>query len=181
MPSDLTTRTNRRTGLAMLLSLAGLAATHDAGANHGRPGRRRRHRNRKRPAGFPVNCENLVPGAALIGCDYRERDLSGMNLEGANLDRTTLFRTNLAGANLAGARLRNADVQAANLVGASLARVRASRSYFNAANLSGAVLDFADLTDASLREAILPDPIPPSAKLCRTIMPDGSVSNRDCP
>jgi uncharacterized protein YjbI with pentapeptide repeats len=107
------------------------------------------------------------PGAeAPLGADLTGADLTGAILRGVNL-----FRAELAGADLTGADLREANLSFANLSGASL-----RSADLTGAPLSGAVLDGADLTGANLSGTNLR-----GAHLCRTTLPDGSISNRDCP
>jgi len=85
----------------------------------------------------------------LNGVDLQRIDLSQANLEGIVLEKATLTRANFTRANLCGANLRRADLIWANLHCANL----------RGANLRGAdfFLSGADLTDADLGGAILPD------------------------
>lgn len=73
-----------------------------------------------------------------------------IDLQNANLSFTDLQRINLSGV----------DLRHANLYGANL----------RGANLSGANLSGADLSHANLEAVVL----------CRTVMPNGSVHDRDC-
>ncbi|QQP88164.1 pentapeptide repeat-containing protein [Skermanella sp. TT6] len=121
----------------------------------------------------------------LVGIGLRGANLSGANLTGANLAGSHLFGINLSGAflykiNLSGASLIEADLSKAALDGADLseadlvgANLREARLYM--ANLSGADLSEADLTGARLRDVNLE-----TVTLCNTIMPDGTLNNRDC-
>lgn len=77
--------------------------------------------------------------------DFREIDLSRVNLAGANLREADLSSATLSAANLAGADLSRAIMNGANLQGAHL----------NGANLQGVDLRNANLIDAHLRNADL--------------------------
>jgi BTB/POZ domain-containing protein KCTD9 len=97
-----------------------------------------------------------LQAANLQSSNLANATLMGANLEHANLEAANLYKTNLKDAVLWGANLRNARLEGANLDGADL----------EAANLQGAKLQVAQWQNA---------------RLCRTILPDGSESNRDCP
>lgn len=77
-------------------------------------------------------------------------ELKGLNLYGANLSKSQLAGTNFAGSNLQQVNLMNA---------------RLGNTFFLDANLKGATV-----TEEQLADAVL----------CRTILPDGQLSNRDC-
>jgi uncharacterized protein YjbI with pentapeptide repeats len=134
--------------------------------------------------------------ANLSRADLPGADLSGADLRAANLSRADLSRANLSGADLSWAgqsrndhllkrgsllrievtNLSEANLSGANLFGANLA----------GADLSGADLRVANLSWANLSEVHLHGANLAGAKLkltmfCRTIMPDGTVNNRDCP
>jgi uncharacterized protein YjbI with pentapeptide repeats len=88
--------------------------------------------------------------------DFGEADLRGANLTLTNLSGADLRKATLLLTNLSEAELRGADLSEADLTNAIL----------TSANLTGA-----DLTGADLK----------TAQFCKTIMPDGSTDNRDCP
>lgn len=92
--------------------------------------------------------------------DLRELDLSAIcmfsyDLQNANLAKVNLSETNLAWANLEGASLQGANLTDANLYA----------SIFLNADLKGATVDKDELAFAIL---------------CKTIMPDGQLSNAGC-
>jgi len=87
-----------------------------------------------------VSPPNLVPGAALFGCNLVGALLAGMNLSGADFTGA-----NLTGADLTGANLSNADFEGANLTGANL----------TGADLTGAILSGAILIGALFINALL--------------------------
>lgn len=78
------------------------------------------------------------------GCNFADRDFSGVNLMGANLE----------GANLSGANLSKALLKRANLKGANFYKANLSGANLKGADLTGANLNSADLTDALLDGAI---------------------------
>ena len=93
-------------------------------------------------------------GAALPNAVLKQADLKGADMRGANLRESDLSRADLRNAKLGGADLRNADLSGADLRGTKL---------FNA-NLGG----------AKLHGKFGP------VKLCKTVMPDGSLNNSNC-
>jgi len=115
-----------------------------------------------------VNLKNAkLIGADLEGAKLRDANLQGADFRGANLKSADLEDADLSaekGIKLISADLQGADLQNANLRGADLTR----------ANLANANLMKADLSDATLSDYS-------KAKLCQTKMPDGEMSNRDCP
>jgi hypothetical protein len=80
--NDLTTRMNRRAGVAAMLSLLGLAIAPGIEANHDHKERKRKHRNRPNqpPLLGADRCSNIVVGANLAGADLSNADLSGADL-----------------------------------------------------------------------------------------------------
>jgi uncharacterized protein YjbI with pentapeptide repeats len=137
--------------------------------------------------------------------DLTEADLRGANLIGTNLSTAILVRTNLSGAylsgnlrsvfavgaNLSGASLRDADLTWAFLEDVNLTRSDLTRTILQGADLIRADLSYADLTgtnltganltDANLIGATLKYTKLEDAKFCRTILPNGTLENRDCP
>jgi uncharacterized protein YjbI with pentapeptide repeats len=143
----------------------------------------------------------------LRGANLRRVNLSRVNLDKADLSRADLSRTDLSGANLRqtnlnGASLNKADLSRASLMEAKLGGATLWRTKLNEADLNGAALNGADLSEAYLAKANLSETYLAkanlsgtnlsganlakiqsldSAKFCQTIMPDGTVNNRDCP
>ena len=96
------------------------------------------------------------PNCELPDTDLSYKVLAHAELNGANLRRANFMRTELKYAKLIGADLRSANFTWADLYQAN----------FTNANLSGALL----AESRNLSEAIF----------CRTVMPDGAVSNLNC-
>ena len=96
------------------------------------------------------------PNCELPDTDLSYKVLAHAELNGANLRRANFMRTELKYAKLIGADLRFANFTWADLYQAD----------FTNANLSGALL----AESRNLSEAIF----------CRTVMPDGAVSNLNC-
>ena len=96
------------------------------------------------------------PNCELPDTDLSYKVLAHAELNGANLCRANFMRTELKYAKLIGADLRSANFTWADLYQAN----------FTNANLSGALL----AESRNLSEAIF----------CRTVMPDGAVSNLNC-
>ena len=122
------------------------------------------------------------------------------NLHLAKLVGSSLRFANFNYANLSYANLRNVDAHRTNfrhcnLNHAHLIKAQASRAEFNNANLEWAQCIKADMrgaifTGANLKNANFSGAILLNAKdfdagaegliLCKTVMPDGSINNRDC-
>ena len=137
--------------------------------------------------------EVSLPGAVLTGANLSDANLASANLSGAvlvaaDLSDAVLWEANLSGAllvdaDLSGANLWSADLSgavlgSADLSGASLWRATLSDAVLWDADLSGAFLDFANLSGAHNLTA---DQIEAVQRICRTTLPDDTVSYRDCP
>lgn len=107
-----------------------------------------------------------LDGANLSRADLRGEFLIGVDLSWANLSYANLQETELGGANLTKANLKGANLESVNLTNANL----------SGTDLSGVNLSRANLRDADLSGAknLI------QAKFCRTTLPNGTVSNRDC-
>lgn len=137
----------------------------------------------------------------LHSANLQAANLQHINLQAANLHRANLQRANLYSANLGGgvlhyANLQFASLQAANLQAANLkgANLRGTFLYganlqdtnLESVNLQGAFLAEANLQGANLCKANLRNATGLSesqlnqSRLCMTILPDGSISNRNC-
>jgi uncharacterized protein YjbI with pentapeptide repeats len=101
--------------------------------------------------------------------------LRNANFENAYLESADLLGADLSDCNFSGANLDGADIRAAN---------------FTRTNCKGVIFDDdgprdprflgANFTDANLEGARISPNAFESVYLCRTIMPDGTVSDRDC-
>jgi hypothetical protein len=95
-----------------------------------------------------------------------DTNLSSTFLQDANLSKTYLTRVNLSKTDLKNTDLSDTSLKVANLSNANLEN----------ANLSSANLAWANLKDAeNLTQKQLEQ-----AKLCRTTLPNGEISDRDC-
>lgn len=117
-------------------------------------------------------------------------DLTSADLSQAEISRANLWEANLAGVNLRGADIRNAslgyanlqaDLTGANLSGSDLEKANLVGARLNGANLIGIYMKETNFYSADLRGATLGfSPTFENALFCRTIMPDGTNSDRDC-
>lgn len=139
-------------------------------------------------------------GVFLHKADLREANLNEANLSEAILSKANLSKSNLSNANLtkaflfqanlSRATLSRADLTKAGLVSANLSNVNLSNTNLNGAllhwavlegaNLDGAILDGAILLKANLSNANLNIDDLKNSYLCKTTMPDGTKSDRDC-
>lgn len=102
----------------------------------------------------------ILPGAVL----------TGVNLRGADLSEAVLVGADLRGADLHGADLSGADLDSADLTGADMRQSIFSHATFRYTNLTGV-----DMREAEGREGQLS-----RARLCETILPDGTENVRGC-
>lgn len=127
----------------------------------------------------------------LYKANLQRSSLQGANLQkaflpNANLREANLYRANLQWANLQGANLQKVSLQEATLRDADLQAINLQEAFLADANLQGANLYKANLRDANLYRTNLrnveglTDEQLSHAKLCMTILPDGTISNRDC-
>ena len=161
--------------LAALLSLGTIET--EAGRDKRKRGQgRRQDRQRAKSGGAPGleyrDCSRVAigPGADLSSCDMPNARLQGANLVGANLSNARLVKGSLRGAilekaNMTGLILDLGDLSQANLRHAILVNARLGNVYFVDADLTGANLEGSDRF---------------AARYCHTIMPDGTINNRDC-
>jgi uncharacterized protein YjbI with pentapeptide repeats len=107
---------------------------------------------------------------SLSNADLSNTNLSGMNFYRSNLSGTTLNGANLSNTNLSGANLSNINLIEANLSGANLGNANLSNTNLDGVNLSYANLNNVNLNNVNLEYALL----------CKTILPDATISNRNC-
>ena len=145
--------------------------------------------------------EAKVAGANFSSANLEGANIQGADLTGANFDNARLVKTKLSGSFFTnaslrqsdlsgGSRLDHADFTSADLSGANLNQAKLKRTNLTGAilrqvNLGGADLykvkfDQADLTKATFLDAVFEGIILDNAKVCDTVLPDGSVSNKDC-
>jgi len=107
-------------------------------------------------------------------------DFTGAYLPVSKLDYTYLLAADLSKANLVGASITFSDLSRANLRGANLSYAKLKRTKMLLTDLREAILDKADLTEANLTSAMISEAQLVKAKLCKTTLPNGLTSNRDC-
>ncbi len=123
-------------------------------------------------AGNPYHVQRLLETKACEGCDLTNARLSGKDLSSANL----------VGADLTNADLRDTILVGADLTLAILRKANLNNAILNGANLSGTDLSFANLSNASLLRvdvSLWGGVELTGANLSGTMMPDGTVRDRD--
>lgn len=103
----------------------------------------------------------LAKTGGCANCELTNADLSYKRLGSAELSGAKLHSANFMRADLQGAQFKGADLSLANFIWADL-----NRADFTDANLAGAMIQ------ESRNFA--------SAIFCRTVMPDGAISNQGC-
>lgn len=114
-------------------------------------------------------------GADCVGNYMKGAHLAYSTLFDADLDHADLTGASLAWSNLAGATIREGQLAHASLKGAQLGFADLSGADLTRADLRGAILTDTNLFGATVKHARFAD-----AKLCRTIMPDGTIANPTC-
>lgn len=114
-------------------------------------------------------------GSFLGGARLNRAILKGANFENAQLQNADLLGADLSNSNFTGADLDGVDIRAANLTGANC-----QRAIFNSDGPRDPQFLGANFTDANLKDAEIYEEDYRLVYLCRTTMPDGTVSNRDC-
>ena len=117
----------------------------------------------------------IRPGTLCNGNYMRNVKLGGAGLFTGQFERADLSGADLSGADLSGANLSRALLDRAHLVDANLQYADLSGADLRGADLRGADLTGADLTGAKLRGGELA-----GARVCRTVMPDGTTGAPDC-
>lgn len=124
--------------------------------------------------------------AELEFANLQDANLSAANFQKAKLDGINLSRARLCLVDLSQASLKSADLKKADLENAKFVNTNLSQTDFERANLQEAVFHGAKfgnthLSYANLRGAKgLTESQLAGAKLCYTVLPDGTTSCRDC-
>ena len=147
-----------------------------------------------------------LKGANLSGADlsniiWEKADLSGANMYYTRFNKAHLINANFSKAEMGGAELLGGDFSGANFTDALMDGVDLRASNFTGANFERAIFDSdgpydpkylgANFTDANLRDlgnSTFGDGGAAASYIgdlkfiyfCRTTMPDGTISNRDC-
>jgi uncharacterized protein YjbI with pentapeptide repeats len=124
--------------------------------------------------------------AELEFANFQDANLSAANFQNAKLDGINLSRARLCLVDLSQASLKSADLKKADLENAKFVNTNLSQTDFEKANLRDAIFDGAKfgnthLSYANLRGAKgLTESQLAGAKLCYTVLPDGTTNCRDC-
>jgi uncharacterized protein YjbI with pentapeptide repeats len=107
-------------------------------------------------------------------------DLTGAYLPVSNLDYTFILASDLSRANLVGSSIKFSNLSRATLNGSNLSHVSFKHTKLLLTDFTNAIFDQTDLTEADLTSATISESQLAKAKLCKTILPNGIESNRDC-
>tara|TARA_A100001011_G_C14202381_1_gene796222 strand:+ start:689 stop:1210 length:522 start_codon:yes stop_codon:yes gene_type:complete len=131
------------------------------------------------------NLENLLKKGQCLECDLTKvnlgfKDITRSILKKSNLTKAYLVSVDLSGGNLTGATLTGAYMNGAilrdaNLEGADFTDAELELADFTAANLKNV-----DFSGAYLLHAIITEYQFGATRLCKTVMPNASINNRDC-
>ena len=135
---------------------------------------------------FNLTTETLLSGEAARKKLLQTNECNGCDLTGVNLILADLSEATLVGANLQKANLALANLYKANLVDADLSEANLKRTNLNRANLNRANLNRANLDETALGwvdlSSVKLDGVSLNTSLfCNTTLPDGSISNYNCP
>jgi uncharacterized protein YjbI with pentapeptide repeats len=112
------------------------------------------------------------------GLDLRRSNLRGSILINAKLSDAVLTGSDLRRVKLRGADLANAYLDGVNLSGADLRGAEFFGTYLKNVKLKNTRMEGVDLSQTQgLRNG---DVLNQSARLCKTTLPDGKISNRNC-
>lgn len=107
-------------------------------------------------------------------------DLTGAYLPVSKLDYAFILSSDLSRANLVGSNITFSNLSRANLNGANLSYVNFKHTKLLLTDFTNAIFDKTDLTEADLTSATISEVQLAKAKLCKTVLPEGLISNRDC-
>ena len=138
-----------------------------------------------------INLKNAdLFNADLSNVNWYKADFSGAKMYWATLNKASLRNVNFQGATLGYSDLLGGDFSNANFKDANMDGVDIRVSNFKGANLENVVIEFdgpqnpqyfgANFTDANFKGATIYIDEEESVYFCRTIMPDGTINNRDC-
>ena len=113
------------------------------------------------------SCTKPTVGSNRYECNFAGQNLSGLTMTGVNFGKIDGRKTNFTNANVKGSNFGDACLQGAIFKGANLASTN-----FDRACLFGADFTGAKNLNVSVNFS--------SALLCKTKLPDGTVSDRDC-
>jgi uncharacterized protein YjbI with pentapeptide repeats len=143
-----------------------------------------------------------LEGALFSGADLTGVSLSRSRLQDADFQKALLVEAHFTGSQLQGANFKEADMRSVELFKvdatgakffkANLTSADMHRGIFKNANFSGAIMTDVDIERADFTEAnLIGAQFSPrvsngkstadTAIFCRTIMPDGTVNNKNCP
>src|SRR4051794_21042590 len=117
----------------------------------------------------------------LIGADLNGAILSWANLKGANLSGADLTKANMKNANLDGINLQGANLHGANLSGTNLREASITERQHNSQQENFSSIFGGTSIIFEFRDGVYEFMAFNHTKFCQTIMPDGTVNNRDCP
>jgi hypothetical protein len=122
-----------------------------------------------------VGTNNYKPMKGCANCHVLRRSPSGaLSLIGVSLPSAVLKQADLKGADMRGANLNESDLRQADLRNAKLGGADLRSADLSGADLRGTNLFHANLAGAKLHGKFGP------ARLCKTVMPDGSLNNSNC-
>lgn len=119
---------------------------------------------------------SFLPGVDFRGFNLQSADFSDALLDGADFRDGYLDKTSFKGASMIFADFRNAQLTGTDFEGTDLKGALFSNARIYLTKFEGADLGAADFSNSMY----FPFSGIENAKLCLTIMPDGSSCNRDC-
>jgi uncharacterized protein YjbI with pentapeptide repeats len=136
-------------------------------------------------AGQSIELQRLLEtracrSCALSGLNIGLYDLRTVDLGKADLSKAYLVKTNFHGANLSNANLTCAYMNGARLSGVRLKGANFSGAELELVDFTGAIFEDVDFSEAYLLHAMVTQEQLINTRLCKTVMPDAIISNRDC-
>ena len=121
------------------------------------------------------NLENLLKKRQCLECDLTKVNLGFKDITRSILKKSNLTKAYLVSADLSGGNLSGATLTGAYMNGAILRDANLEGADFTAANLKNV-----DFSGAYLLHAIITEYQFGATRLCKTVMPNASINNRDC-
>jgi len=127
---------------------------------------------------WAANPSQIIQLKAQRSCAFC--DLKSAYLPVTNFDYHQLLGADLSGANLMGTSFVYSNLSRVNLTKANLNHTNFQHTKLILTDFTGAIFNETNLTEADLNGALVSEKQLAKAKLCKTTLPDGLISNRDC-
>ena len=131
------------------------------------------------------NLQKLMKKRECNNCNLTQvnlgfKNLTELELKRSNFNKAYLVNSDFSGANLSNSTLMGAYMNGVNLSNTNLENANFTNTELELADFTSANLRNIDFTGAYLLHAIITEKQFVLVRLCETVMPNASISNRDC-